>query len=122
MGIPNRTGTFARGSAPDGAAPGLRVSPLPRRAGLRAAGEVSLVTRAIWQRALDRAVSAGEDVYRLELSAVTFVDVAGVDVLADAARRLAPGRRIVLARPPAAVPRMLELFWPGLTGIEVSPS
>ncbi|MFF8590409.1 STAS domain-containing protein [Streptomyces sp. NPDC015220] len=107
---------------PSGAAPELRVCPLPRRAGLRAAGEVSLVTRALWERVLDRAVREGEDVYCLELSAVTFVDVAGVGALADAARRLGPGRRIVLHRPPSGVLRMLEMFWPELPGIEVTMS
>ncbi|MFI2640007.1 STAS domain-containing protein [Streptomyces sp. NPDC018610] len=120
MDVPE--GSPACVSVPAGTAPGLRVGPLSRQAGLRAAGEVSLATRAIWQRVLDQAVREGEDVYYLELSAVTFIDVAGVDVLADAARRLGPGRRIVLNRPPSAVARMLELFWPGLTGIEVSPS
>ncbi|MET8243093.1 STAS domain-containing protein [Streptomyces sp. NPDC005202] len=68
--------------------PKLKVCPLPRQAGLRAAGEVSLATRVLWERALEQAVREGEDVYYLELSAVTFVDVAGVGVLADAARRL----------------------------------
>ncbi|MFE9168064.1 anti-anti-sigma factor [Streptomyces kebangsaanensis] len=57
----------------------------------------------------------GEDVYYLELSAVTFVDVAGAGVLADAAPRFGPGRR--------TVPRRAEeLFRSGLPGIEVSTS
>ncbi|WP_030347896.1 STAS domain-containing protein [Streptomyces sp. NRRL S-1022] len=101
-------------------APRLDVHPLPGRSGFRAAGEVSLPTRGIWERALERAVREGEDVYHLELSALTFVDVAGVGALADAARSLGGGRRLVLDRPPDAVPRILELLWPGLPGIEVS--
>ncbi|MFI1163219.1 STAS domain-containing protein [Streptomyces sp. NPDC020801] len=122
MDTPDRMGPPAGGAVPDGTAPELKVSSLPRRTGLRAAGEVSLATRVIWEHALDRAVREGEDVYDLELSAVTFVDVAGVGVLADAVRQLEPGRRIVLHRPPPALPRILEMFWPGLPGIEVTMS
>ncbi|MFI5688345.1 STAS domain-containing protein [Streptomyces sp. NPDC051636] len=109
-------------AAPVAQAPRLRVRPLPGRTGVQAAGEVSLTTRGIWERALEEAVREDEDVYHLELSAVTFVDVAGVDALAGAAQRLGDGRRIVLDRPPPALPRLLELFWPGLRTIEVSKS
>ncbi|MFB7597714.1 STAS domain-containing protein [Streptomyces sp. NPDC056160] len=98
------------------------MSPLTRQAGVRAVGEVSLATRGVWERVLEQALSGGEDVYRLELSDVTFVDVAGAGALADAARRLGPGRRMVLHRPPSTLPRILEMFWPGLPGIEVSTS
>ncbi|MGX4692384.1 hypothetical protein [Streptomyces sp. JNUCC 63] len=53
----------------------------------------------------------GEDVYYPELSAVTFVT--GACVLADAVRRLEPDRRMVLRR-------ILEMCWPGLSGMGVS--
>lgn len=122
MDIPDRMRAPADVVVPAGTAPELTVSPLSRQSGLRAAGEVSLATRAIWERALDQAVREGEDVYYLELSAVTFVDVAGVGVLAEAARRLEPGRRIVLRRPPSTLHRIMDMFWPGLPGIEVSAS
>ncbi|WP_208036581.1 STAS domain-containing protein [Streptomyces cyanogenus] len=104
------------------ATPRLDVRPLAGRTGFRAAGEVSLRTRGIWERALERAVREDEDVYYLELSALTFVDVAGVGALAHAARSLGGRRRLVLDRPPDAVPRILDLLWPGLPGIEVSAS
>ncbi|MET7431268.1 STAS domain-containing protein [Streptomyces flaveolus] len=106
-------------AVPTPAAPRLDVSPLTGRTGIRAAGEVSLPTRGIWERALERAVREGEDVYYLELSALTFVDVAGAGALADAARNLGGRRRLVLDRPPDALPRILDLLWPGLPGIEV---
>jgi hypothetical protein len=48
------------------------------------------------------------------------VDVAGVTDLAVTAQCLSEGQRIVLHRPPAQLPRILELFWPGLAAIEVA--
>ena len=105
-----------------GAPPRLAVSVLPGRTGMRAVGEVGLATHGIWEHALDRAVYARAGVYRLELSAVTFVDVAGADALAAAARRLEEGRLLELYCPPPTLSRTLEMFWPGLSGIEVSLS
>lgn len=103
-------------------APVLRVSPLAGRSGLRVAGEVGLATRVIWERALERAEREDEAVYFLELSALTFVDVAGTGALAAAAQRLDDGRRLVLHRPPPTLNRVLGLFWPDLSAIEVSMS
>ncbi|ANS65036.1 hypothetical protein SLINC_2812 [Streptomyces lincolnensis] len=107
-----------------GATPELTVSPLAERSGLRMAGEVGLATREIWERALEQAVNGDGDgdVYYLELSSVTFVDVAGVGALACAAQRLPDGRRMVLHRPPPVLRRVLETFWPDLSAIEVSMS
>ncbi|MDT0390524.1 STAS domain-containing protein [Streptomyces dubilierae] len=106
----------------DGPRPGLAVFPLPGRRGVRAAGEVGLTTRAIWEGVLEQAVREGEDVYHLELSDVTFVDVAGAGALAAAAGQLRDGRRFVVRRPPAALRRTLDLLWPDQEGIEVSAS
>ncbi|WP_405643899.1 STAS domain-containing protein [Streptomyces sp. NBC_00019] len=102
------------------AAPRLTVSALRGHSGLRAVGEVGHATHEIWERALEQAVGARADVYRLELSAVTFVDVAGADALASAARRLEEGRLLQLHRPPPTLSRTLDMFWPGLSGIEVT--
>jgi anti-anti-sigma regulatory factor len=104
------------------AAPVLTVTPLAGQSGLRVAGEVGLGTRGLWERALEQALHEDADVYNLELSAVTFVDVGGAGALAVTAQRLGDGRRIVLHRPPAALRRVLDLFWPDLSSIEVSMS
>lgn len=105
-----------------GPSPGLAVFPLTGGRGVRAAGEVGLTTRAIWEGVLEQAVREGEDVYHLELSDVTFVDVAGAGALAAAAGRLRDGRRFVVCRPPAALRRTLDLLWPDQEGIEVTVS
>ncbi|AXE85682.1 STAS domain-containing protein [Streptomyces sp. Go-475] len=109
-------------TGPCGPSPGLAVFPLAGRRGVRAAGEVGLTTRAIWEGVLEQAVREGEDVYYLELSDVTFVDVAGAGALAAAAGRLSDGRRFVVRRPPTALRRTLDLLWPDQAGIEVAPS
>ncbi|MFF8937557.1 STAS domain-containing protein [Streptomyces paradoxus] len=100
--------------------PGLAVFPLAGRQGVRAAGEVGLTTRAIWEGVLEQAVREDDDVYYLELSGVTFVDVAGAGALAAAAGQLRDGRRFVVRRPPPVLRRTLDLLWPGQEGIEVS--
>jgi STAS domain len=111
----------AAGAVPAPPAPWLDVFPLTGRTGFRAVGEVSLPTHGIWERALEDAVRDRGDVYCVELSALSFVDVAGAEALVDAARRFGE-RRLVLDRPPAALPRVLGLLWPGLPSIEVSTS
>lgn len=103
-------------------APCLTVRPLADGRGVRAAGEIGLATHTIWERVLEQAVRGGETVYHLELSEVTFVDVAGAGALAAAAERLGDGRRFVVRRPPPALSRVLDLFWPDLSTIEVSMS
>ncbi|WP_371238370.1 STAS domain-containing protein [Streptomyces pimonensis] len=101
-------------------APCLTVRPLEGCRGVRVAGDICLATRTIWERVLEQAVREGEAVYHLELSEVTFVDVAGAGALAAAAGRLEDGRRFVVRRPPPALCRVLDTFWPDLSTIEVS--
>jgi anti-anti-sigma factor len=96
------------------------VCPLEGCRGVRAAGEIGLATHTIWERVLEQAVRGGEPVYYLELSEVTFVDVAGAGALVAAAERLEDGRRFVVRRPPPALRRVLEMFWPHLPAVEVS--
>lgn len=119
MGDRHRT---PHGPGSPGTGPFLTVHPLEGCRGVRAAGEIGLATHTIWERVLEQAVREGEAVYYLELSEVTFVDVAGAGALAAAAERLGDGRRLVVRRPPAALSRVLEMFWPGLSTIEVSMS
>jgi ABC-type transporter Mla MlaB component len=97
----------------------LRVWPMPDRAGWRAAGEINLITRSAWEETLQQLTLRQERVCHLELSAVTFVDVHGVSVLAVTAQHLPAGRSIMLHRPPPTLPRVLDMFWPGLPAIEV---
>ncbi|WP_407078010.1 hypothetical protein [Streptomyces sp. NPDC126499] len=54
----------------------------------------------------------------MELSNVSFVDVAGVTALAVTAMGLTEGRMVV-EHPPPQLPRVLEMFWPDLPRIEV---
>jgi ABC-type transporter Mla MlaB component len=107
----------SHGAAPRGAV--LQINPLPDSSGLGAIGEISMNTRTVWQQALKQLVERRTDVLHVDLSRVRFVDVAGATDLAVTAQRLPEGQRIVLHRPPAQLPRMLELFWPGLAAIEV---
>ncbi|MFF4229337.1 STAS domain-containing protein [Streptomyces sp. ISL-1] len=86
---------------------------------MHAAGEITLTTRTEWERALEGMVDGGGDVY-LDMSGVTFVDVAGASAVAVAAQHLGSGRRMVLKGPPPALLRALEMFWPGLAAIEVT--
>ncbi|MGW0581715.1 STAS domain-containing protein [Streptomyces sp. NPDC002920] len=89
------------------------------RSGIRASGEITVITRAPWDRALRRLASEHRDVSFVDLSGVTFIDVGGAAALAITAQRLGGGR-IVVDRPPPELPRVLDMFWPGLTRIEVA--
>ncbi len=97
----------------------LQVRPLADRTGWQAAGEISLSTRPAWERALGCLAQQDAEVCHLELSAVTFVDVAGASALAVAAQGLPEGRRIMLEQPPASLGRVLDMFWPDLRSVEV---
>jgi anti-anti-sigma regulatory factor len=63
-------------------------------------------------------VDQGSDVH-IDLSRVTFADVAGVTALVSTAQRLPRGRRMVLERPPRQLRRIIELFWSDLKCIEL---
>ncbi|MFF3327048.1 STAS domain-containing protein [Streptomyces sp. NPDC002889] len=97
----------------------MEICPLADRAGVVAAGEVTLTTRTEWERALEDLVGGPGDVH-LDLSAVTFVDVAGSSTVAVTAQRLGTGRRMFVNEPPPALRRALEMFWPDLAAIEVT--
>lgn len=98
----------------------LEVSPLPNRSGIRARGEISALTRPSWEQALSELARRHAGVSYVELSDVAFVDVAGVSALVITAMNL-PAGRVVVEHPPPQLPRVLEMFWPGLQRIEVAP-
>ncbi|MEU9099572.1 STAS domain-containing protein [Streptomyces sp. NPDC048361] len=100
----------------------LRINNSPGESGLEAIGEISLTTRDVWRQALEQLLEQRANVLHVDLSRVGFVDVAGVTDLAVAAQRLPAGHRIVLHGPPARLPRILALFWPELSTIEMAAS
>ncbi|MGK8522845.1 STAS domain-containing protein [Nocardia asteroides] len=86
--------------------------------GLRCAGMVDLTTREAWRSALAELATWDHDVH-LDLSELTFIDAYGTSILVAATTRSPQARRIVLHRPPAAILRVLGVFWPSLHTIEV---
>ncbi|MER6735514.1 STAS domain-containing protein [Streptomyces puniciscabiei] len=98
----------------------LEVRPLLERPGVYAKGEVGVSTRPMWQEALRQLSQRSESCLYVEMSRLTFIDVAGVTDLAMTARSLSGDRLLVLEQPPPQVPRILDLFWSGLGGIEVA--
>ncbi|WP_344360389.1 STAS domain-containing protein [Streptomyces gobitricini] len=85
---------------------------------VRVSGQVYLDTLTDWERILGVLLQREGDI-RMDMSDLTFVDVAGATSLARAAQRLPDGRRIVVRKPPASLTRVLEFFWPELVAIEV---
>jgi anti-anti-sigma regulatory factor len=86
---------------------------------LRLAGEADLYSCSALEQALAGMVAAGRDV-QVDVTAVTFADVAVTRLLALTAARLGPGRRLVLHGASPAVRRLVGLCWPGLPGLEVT--
>ncbi|WP_170109995.1 STAS domain-containing protein [Streptomyces phaeoluteigriseus] len=97
----------------------LEIRPLPGLPGIRAAGEINVSTRSSWEQALRHLASAHTDVSFVELSDLMFIDVGGATALAVTAQQLGNGR-IVVDRPPRELERILDMFWPGLSTIEVA--
>jgi anti-anti-sigma factor len=72
---------------------------------LIASGEIDMVTAPKLAAALEE-----DDYEGVDLDAVTFMDVSGLRVLLEAARRArAAGRRFAVARPSPPIRRILEL-------------
>ncbi|MEU2114361.1 STAS domain-containing protein [Streptomyces sp. NPDC016459] len=82
-------------------------------------GEVNVVSRPSWEDALTTMARRHTDVSYVEMSGLQFVDVAGVAALAVTAQNLPKGR-IVLEDPPSELRRVLDMFWPDLSTIEVA--
>jgi anti-anti-sigma regulatory factor len=88
----------------------LEIRPLVGMSGLRLIGEVDLSTRHYLQTALDTTPDEDGDLH-LELSELAFIDIGGVQILLRAAERLAPGRQLVVHRPPRSLRLALDLLW-----------
>ncbi|MGW0842309.1 STAS domain-containing protein [Streptomyces sp. NPDC002787] len=97
----------------------LEIRPLSGRPGIRVAGEINVISRSSWEQALEDLASAHRDVSFVELSGLMHIDVGGTAALAVTAQGLRNGR-IVVDRPPPELERILDLFWPGLSMIEVA--
>lgn len=107
----------------DGSVPGRPARPLVsdecgRGGCVHVAGQVYLDTLMEWERILGGLLQREGDI-RMDLSGLTFVDVAGATSLARAAQGMPGDRRIVVRKPPVSLTRVLELFWPELVAIEV---
>ncbi|MCP2290662.1 STAS domain-containing protein [Nocardia amikacinitolerans] len=98
----------------------LAVSPLLDRPGVRASGEITAVTRSSWEDALAELARRHTNVSYVDLSNVAYIDVSGTTALAVTAMSLPVGR-VVVENPPSSLSRVLEMFWPNLNRIEVTP-
>ena len=91
-------------------APGLVVSQLSNRAGLRLSGEADLLSVDLLKQAL-AALPPGADEIHLQLASLEFIDVAATRELVRLTTR--SGRpRLVLHYPPPALLRLLRTCWP----------
>ncbi len=97
----------------------LEIRSLPGRRGIRAVGEINVINRSFWEHALEDLANAHTDVSFVELADLLSIDVGGAAALAVTAQRLGTGR-IVVDRPPPELERILDMFWPGLSKIEVA--
>lgn len=104
--------TASRDEPPDPAEPRieyeddrLRIVATTEPPGLRLAGEIDLSNRDGLQRALARFAGCRHDVH-LDVADLAFIDVAGAALLADAARGLAAGSRLILHSPGYSVRRL----------------
>jgi len=89
----------------------LTISPLTGRPGLHLAGEVDLATREAFRVALDDVLCDPSTDLHLEMSDLEFIDVGGVQLILQTARRLKSGRRMVLHRPPRSFRLVFDLLY-----------
>jgi ABC-type transporter Mla MlaB component len=92
---------------------------IPTMAGFAVVGDLDVSNWTEVARMLDRLVHRPGDI-ELDLSAVSFADVGTAALFMATARRLGPGRVLVLRRPPAPLMSMLELLCPdGVPAVRV---
>ncbi|MFD3457769.1 STAS domain-containing protein [Streptomyces sp. NPDC058691] len=97
----------------------LRVVRTFSPAGLRFEGEIDLCTRGLLATTLDEAVRFGRADLHVDLSGVTFIDVAGIRTMTTVAKNLSrEGRCLLLhATPPLARKVMHILGWDTTPGL-----
>jgi anti-anti-sigma regulatory factor len=86
-------------------------------AGMRLVGEIDLTNHGVLSGALDLLAGHDGDVF-LELSELTFLDVRGMQLLADLAAEKAP-HRVVLESPSDLLRRIFGIIWRD-TGLELA--
>lgn len=75
----------------------LRITALPDQTGVAVEGDVDFRSLETFTRAITEAIEASPDDVHVDLSGLDFIEVSGMRVLADAARRLGrQDRRLVL--------------------------
>ncbi|NJP91780.1 STAS domain-containing protein [Nonomuraea sp. FMUSA5-5] len=78
--------------------------------GLRVRGDIDRAGRPLLARALAWALRTGKSDIHLDLSELTFIDAAGLRLIAQTAAGLPPHRALVLRHAPASVPGLLALL------------
>ncbi|MEV0378728.1 STAS domain-containing protein [Nonomuraea sp. NPDC050643] len=93
---------------------------VPHPHGLHIAGEIDYGSHHLLAGGLDGAILDGRSDIRLDLSGLTFIDVAGLRLIVTTAARLSPGRRLVLAPLSPMVRRLLALTgWQHAPGLHI---
>ena len=82
-------------------------------------GEADLNSCGVLASTLAIPVAAGGDI-QLDITDLTFADIAVLRRIACTAAALAPGRKLVLIRPAPAVWRVIQMCWPDQQGLVVS--
>lgn len=99
-----------------------RVTLVSHPFGLRITGEIDRGNRHLLARALDWTLLAGSEDIHLDLSDLTFIDVAGVRLIVVAAARLSPGHELILGPVSPVVRRLLMLTgWEDAPGLRILP-
>ncbi len=90
--------------------PGTGLPKTVARQAIALTDEVDLATWATLQGALDELVRGAFPQPVLDLSAVAFIDVHGAGLIVQAARRLGPGRVLVLRGAPPVMRRIADVL------------
>ncbi|MFG2366713.1 STAS domain-containing protein [Streptomyces mirabilis] len=99
--------------------PLLRVISTTCPSGLRFEGEIDLCSRELLAAALDEAVRFGSGDLHVDLTHITFIDVAGIRIMTTVAKTLSlDGRRLLLHATPPGAHRVIRLMgWETTPGL-----